>query len=518
MTLRRRGTPVLAALVAVGVLAGCGPASDPTGIWTARSPVLPSSTSQPATQTVQWRDCKKDVQAMAGTSLSGTRADCGTLRVPRDWAEPAGPTFDLALVRMRRTNQRNRIGSLLVNPGGPGGSGIKLAAVTPLFLPAGILRQFDVVGFDPRGVGRSTAVECIPAATLDAATAAEPDPVDTREFDRQAALWRGVGRACGAKYGPATLGLFNTEQTARDMDAIRQAVGDQKLSYLGYSYGTELGAAYAKLFPNRIRALVLDGAVDPRLDSVTESENQAVGFEKAFDNFATDCQGKTTCAVGPDARATLNRVLAEARSRPVPGKGGEKRAATSGHVLTAVVASLYSRQSWPRLAGAIADVDNGDPTTVFRIVDEWQDRGPGGRYTSNQADAILAINCADDPKPATLADVRRLQGQWRATYPLFGAPLALSLMGCAVWPGTHHAWTPGPAVGAPPIVVVGTVGDPATPYANTAKLARLLGTGIVVTYRGEGHTAYPQTTCLREAVDGYLLRLDPPADGTSCPA
>ncbi|HEV2088836.1 MAG TPA: alpha/beta hydrolase [Cryptosporangiaceae bacterium] len=513
---RRRGTPVAAALVALGLLAGCS-SPGPVGIWTAHSPAVPSSSAQPSPETVQWRDCKQDMEALAGSSLSGTRADCATLRVPRDWAEPSGPTFDIALVRMRRTNQQNRIGSLLVNPGGPGASGIRLAAVTPLFLPTGVLRQFDIVGFDPRGVGRSSPVECIPDATLDATTAAEPDPVDAREFNRQATIWRGIGAACGAKYGATTLGLFSTEQTARDMDAIRQAVGDQKLTYLGYSYGTELGAAYARFFPTRIRALVLDGAVDPLLDSVTESENQAAGFEKAFDNFTADCRAKR-CAMGPDARATLNRVLAKVRARPVPGKGGEKRVATAGYVLSAVVASLYSRESWSRLATAIAAVDAGDPTKVFRISDEWNDRGPDGRYTSNQADAILTINCADDAEPPTLADVRRLQGQWRTRYPLFGAPLALSMMGCSVWPGTHDPWTPGPAVGAPPIVVVGTVGDPATPYANTAKLANLLGTGVVVTYRGEGHTAYPQTACLREAVDEYLLRLAPPAEGTSCPA
>lgn len=325
MTLARRGAPTVAVVAALVVLAACG--TDPVGRWAARSPSVSPSSDQPGAAVVTWRNCKKDIEALAGSPLSGTRVDCGTLTVPRDWGRPSGDTFDLALVRMRRTTQQNRIGSLLVNPGGPGASGIKLAAVTPLFLPIGILRQFDILGFDPRGVGRSTAVKCIPDPTLDAITAAEPDPVDQREFDRQAATWRGIGQACAARYGPATLGLFSTEQTARDMDAIRRAVGDQKLTYLGYSYGTELGAAYARFFPHRIRALVLDGAVDPQTDSVVESENQAAGFEKAFDNFAADCRAKA-CAMGPDVRATLVRALAKARARPVPGKGGEKRVAT----------------------------------------------------------------------------------------------------------------------------------------------------------------------------------------------
>ncbi len=461
---------------------------------------------------MDWRDCQSEAEEIAGTSLSDTRAECGTVAVPQDWAKPDGPTFTLSLMKLGKVGSRPKIGSLLVNPGGPGGSGVELAAYSALFLPTAVRQRFDVVGFDPRGVARSSPVECIGDQTKDTITAASPDPATQAEFDAQVTVARSVGAACAQKYGP-TLGLFGTEQAARDMDAIRIAVGDPKLTYLGYSYGSLLGAVYAQLFPDKIRALVLDGAVDPRQDDATASESQAVGFEKAFDNFAADCRRRgRSCPIGPDARATVGQLL---KLPPVPGRDAEKRSATSGYTLLAIVSALYSKERWPTLAAALGQLRRGDPTGVFALADEYNERDRNGRY-NNQIDANTAINCADEAAPPDPAKVRQLQLAWRTKYPLFGGPLAMSLLICSTWPAEHDPYPTGAAAGAPPIVVVGTTGDPATPYENTAKLARMLGSGVVLTWKGEGHTAYPQTTCIRNAVDGYLVNLQAPPDGTTC--
>jgi pimeloyl-ACP methyl ester carboxylesterase len=480
------------------------------------SPSTGASAAPPSTGTVNWADCKSAIEKAIGTSLSGVGVACGSVSVPRDWSEPQGPKLTLAMVRIRRDDQKNRIGSLLVNPGGPGASGISLAAQTPLFLPADLLTRFDIIGFDPRGVGSSEPINCIPDASKDALTAADPNPATQAGFDAEVGLWRTAVAPCGQKYGQA-LTDFSTEQTARDMDAIRVAVGDQKLSYLGYSYGTLLGAVYAQLFPTRIRSVVLDGAVDPKLDGVQLSEGQAAGFEKAFDDLAADCRRQGAgCPIGPDARATLNRVLLKVSAKPVLGRGLETREATSGHVLNAVTASLYTKAGWSQVEKAIAAIDTGDPTGIFTLSDQFAERLSDGHYT-NQTDAFIAIGCTDERHPPTIEQVRAYQLDWRKKYPLFGGPLAMTLISCTVWPGGHDPFPVGPAVGAPPIVVVGTTGDPATPYANTAKLAGLLGTKSIVTWEGEGHTAYPQTSCVRQNVNRYLIDLVPPAAGLTCP-
>ncbi|GIG60211.1 proteinase [Longispora fulva] len=499
MSTGKRSIAVL--LVLTAALAGC---TGPKSRWT-----QPAPAGTTAARGLAWSPCR-GLRVSANTVL-----DCATLAVPQDWARPAGATLDLALVRARRTGQENRIGSLVLNPGGPGSSGIDYATYFAGAVPVELLKRFDVVGFDPRGVGRSTPVECIPDAEKDAAIGADPDPVTDAQFAEVAGQFRRIGEVCGAKYG-ATLRAFSTQQTAQDIEAIRLAVGDPKLTYLGYSYGTLLGAVYAHRYPTTIRAAVLDGAVDPGKDPVASAEGQAAGFELAFTNFAAWCAtaGASTCPVGPDARATADRILAAARARPATSG---TRQATSGWIFLAIVGSLYQRDEWPQLAAALADVRDGDPARVFRIADGYYGRDAQGHY-SNLLDANTAVNCADSAKDPTAEQVRVLQGQWRAKYPLFGANLALGLLTCTYWPGGRDPFSAGPATGAPPLLVVGTRGDPATPYEQTAALATLLGTGRVLTWDGDGHTAYPNTRCVVEAVDRYLIDLVVPPAGTVCPA
>ena len=234
---------------------------------------------------VTWRPCPEVPQELIGAAAPHMTYECATVPVPQDWADPAGSdTFDIALIRIRSDQQRDRIGSLVLNPGGPGASGIDTAVYLsfgPLFggLPDEVTRRFDIVGFDPRGVSRSSPIRCSTDEEMDASFGADPDPADERQFEQALADSRRIAQRCQDRYGEA-LHYLSTEQTARDLEAVREAVGDEKLTYLGYWYGTLLGAVYAHLFPDQVRAMVLDGAVDPAEEALASSEGQAAGFER----------------------------------------------------------------------------------------------------------------------------------------------------------------------------------------------------------------------------------------------
>lgn len=506
---RRTTHPVLIALV-FALVAGTAACTT-----TKPGPARPGPTTAAGSLAV-WTPCPDLPRRVLGNTVANFTFDCATLKVPRDWKDTAnGKTFDLSLARARRVNQTDRIGSLVVNPGGPGGSGVDLAAELAQGLPSAVANRFDIVGFDPRGVGRSTEVRCFSDAQQDTLLGAEPDPVSRADFDAIVALNRSANARCGRKYG-ATLPLFSTEQAARDMDAVRVAVGDDKINFLGYSYGTLLGAVYAELFPTRVRAMVLDGAVDPTADMVSSSMSQAAGFEHAFDDFTAWCEANTArCPIADDPRGAVTAALAAARVSPSTGSDG--RAATAGWVFYAVVSAMYAQEYWESLAQAIAALKQGDPHGVFVLADAYARRSPDGTYT-NLFDANAVVNCDDTASAPTVARIREYQTEWRTKYPLFGAPLAIGMLTCSVWPGKRDPYPVGPAIGAPPIIVVGTTGDPATPYAQTAKLANMLGVGEVLTWDGEGHTAYPRTACVTDAVNGYLLNLSVPPKNTVCPA
>ncbi|MFI7600532.1 alpha/beta hydrolase [Actinoplanes sp. NPDC049681] len=469
----------------------------------------------------QWTPCPEVPQELVGRGARNMTYDCASVAMPRDWNAPqSGETYDVAMIRIRSNTQKDRIGSLLVNPGGPGASGIDFAVYLSFGqalggLPTEVTDKFDLVGFDPRGIGRSSPVKCISDADQDATFAAQPDPRSDAEFQEVAELSKRVAEGCGQKYGDR-LGTFSTEQAAKDMDALRAAVGDTKTTYLGFSYGTLLGATYAQLFPDKIRALVLDGAIDPKQDFVAGSESQAKGFERAFTNFANWCKATPAkCPIAPDARKAVTDALAKADASPVRGDDG--RDATAGWIMLGVISSLYTETGWQQLAKAVDKLQAGDAEGIFDLADQYADRKKDGSY-SNLFDANLAVNCADSGQTPTAERIRQLQGEWRAKYPLFGPTLAMGMLPCAFWPGKRDPYPAGPATGAPPIVVVGTTGDPATPYENTAELAGMLGTGQVLTWEGEGHTAYPSTTCIVSAVDQYLINLTVPQKGLRCPA
>ncbi|MFF5293175.1 alpha/beta hydrolase [Paractinoplanes globisporus] len=471
--------------------------------------------------TADWQDCSDIPQKLVGTAAKGMTYDCATVDVPRDWNDKgSGETYGISMIRVRSKTQKNRIGSLLINPGGPGGSGVDLAVYLSFGealggLPTEITDRFDILGFDPRGVGRSDPVKCISDADQDANFGSPPDPVTQAQFDSFVALNKKIVTGCGNKYGDQLV-TFSTEQAAKDMDSIRTAVGDEKLTYLGFSYGTLLGATYAQLFPTHIRAMVLDGAVDPKQTYVQGSETQAKGFERAFTNFSNWCrQTPAKCPIAPDARKAVNDAMAAAEKNPVPYEDGRK--ATPGWIFLAVISSLYTESGWAAVAGAVSALKEGNAKGIFNLADQYAEREPNGEY-SNLFDANLAVNCSDTKDVPSVDEIRKLQGEWRTKYPMFGGSLAVGMLSCSLWPGERDPYPAGPATGAPPIVVVGTTGDPATPYENTADLASMLGVGHVLTWEGEGHTAYPSTPCIVKAVDNYLIGLTVPQEGLRCPA
>jgi pimeloyl-ACP methyl ester carboxylesterase len=513
--MRRQGVRVASLAALALTMAGCG-------LLPMSHPAAKASQAASPLAGAQWTPCRDVATAELNEAtfpqkipLPSTESyDCATVQVPQDWSHPdSGKTFGISVIRARSSAEHNRIGSLLVDPGGPGGSGVQLAVELSIGAPSEIRQRFDLVGFDPRGAGRSDPIDCFTDAQLDASFAADPDPVSQADFDATVALDRAMANQCAAKYGD-TLRYFSTEQAARDMDAIRTAVGDPKLTYLGYSYGTLLGAVYAQLFPTHIRALVLDGAVDPTQDAVASSQSQAAGFEHAFDDFTTWCQ-QGGCPLAPDPRARVQAALAAARVSPVQGPDG--RQATAGWIFTGVVSALYSKSEWSTLASAIQALDNGDATAILGLADEYAQRSPDGTYSPMFA-TFTTVSCEDDKGGETVAQARALQSQWRTQYPLFGADLAIGLATCAVWPVQRDPYPTGQAVGAPPMVVVGTTNDPATPYAQAVKLTAMLGNTTLVTWQGEGHTAYPQTSCIVGAVDRYLINLTVPVAGLVCPA
>ncbi|MGY2066617.1 alpha/beta hydrolase [Blastococcus sp. SYSU DS0619] len=516
-----RGLPAVASglLLALPLaLTGCTSFAE-----TAEEPTAATTTppAEPEVAPVEWTDCDAQIQPLIEGQPGSERDiafECGRTDVPIDYDEPGGATLPLFLVRAVLAGQTERIGSLMVNPGGPGGSGADAAIGLALTLPEDVLRRFDIVGFDPRGVGLSTPVECIPKELKDRAIAAEPRPTTAEQLDDVFALTDEVAEGCAEEYGQA-LGTFNTVDTARDMEQIRQSLGEEQLNYLGYSYGTTLGSTYAELFPDRVRAMVLDAAVDPDADPIADAEASAAGFEAGFDAFAENCRGLIAgCPLGDDPRLFLEELLAQAQATPIPSsEPGETRQATPGVVLTAVQAALYDTASWPQLAQGLAAARNGDARALFSLADDYSGRLEDGTY-SNLFDANLAINCADTEETVEETRVRELVAEWSATYPLFGAGSAAGLYTCSAWEAERTPIPERDAEGSDPILVIGNVGDPVTPLAGAVDLAEDLDSGVLLTWEGQGHTAYPKTECVTAAVNSYLIDLAVPVDALTCPA
>ena len=536
---RRRGLSALLtvlALVLVPGLAACTSFSE-TAADESSAPASATPTETPVTP-IEWTDCNEPIQKLIAAQPGSDRDltfSCGRTEVPINYDEPGGDKLPLFLIRAVMAGQTDRIGSLMINPGGPGASGADAALGLALSLPVEVLQRFDLVGFDPRGVGLSTPVECIPDELKEEIVAAEPRPTSAEQLDEAFALTQEVADGCAEEYDGASLGTFNTVDTARDMDQLREAVGDEQLNFLGYSYGTTLGSTYAELFPDKVRAMVLDAAVDPDTDELTHAEESAAAFEAGFDAFAANCVGLIAgCPLGAEPRQFVEALLGQAAQTPIPSSEpvaapepaagtetpaapAEPRQATPGVVMTAIQAALYDTKSWPQLAQALLAAQQGDSAGLFSLADTYSGRLEDGTY-SNLVDANLAVNCADSEETFSEDEIRELVAEWSAKYPLFGAGSATSLYTCSVWEAERTPVPERDAEGSAPILVVGNSGDPVTPLPGAVDLAEQLESGVLLTWQGQGHTAYPKTDCVTAAVNAYLIDLVVPLDGLTCPA
>jgi len=509
---------------ATGLLLAVTGCTSDSGTTDEESTAAASETpAEPEAQDITWDDCDEQITPLiAGTpgSERDIAFECGRTEVPISYDEPEGETLPIFLVRARLAGQADRIGSLLVNPGGPGQSGADAAISRAQTLPEDVLRRFDLVGFDPRGVALSTPVECVPAELKDRLVAAEPRPVTEQQLDEAFAMAQELAEGCTEEYGDA-LATFNTVDTARDMDLIRQALGDEQLTFLGQSYGTTLGSTYAELFPDEVRAMVLDAAVDPDGDPQARAEAGAAAFEAGFDAFAANCATLVSgCLLGPSPRQYVEDTMAVAAATPIPSsQAGETRQATPGVVLSAVRAALYSQSAWPQLAQALSTGRGGDAAGLFSLADSYYGRLQDGTY-SNLIDANAAITCADtDPdQQVSEEEIRTLAADWGQRYPLFGAGSAAGLYTCTVWEAERTPLPARDAEGAAPILVIGNTGDPVSPVQGAVDMAEDLTSGVLVTWQGQGNTSYPKTDCVNAAVNAYLVDLTVPQDGLTCPA
>jgi pimeloyl-ACP methyl ester carboxylesterase len=465
------------------------------------------STSAASTPSLTWRSCP-----------TGAGLDCATLRVPLDHVRPAGPTITLALARLPARRPSQRIGVLFVNPGGPGGSGIGLLRRAQRAFGGRLRDRFDIVSWDPRGVAASTPVRCTrDKGELERFILLDPDPEGSAEEQQVVESVTRFAKGCETISGAALLAHVDTVSTVRDLDAIRAAMRVEQISYLGFSYGTLIGAVYADLFPTRVRAMVLDGALDPSLGTIERLRGQAAGFQEAIELWAKDCVGRASCRrrIGPDPAARVDALMRDLETTPL--RVG-KRQLDGTAALYGVIAAMYSpRSGWERLREAVADALDGNGALLLAIADGYFDRNPDGSF-SNTIESNLAVSCADE---ATSPDVdvwRRLGDELAVMSPVFGRAIGWSGLACGRWPApSKNIVGPRRAVGAPPIVVIGTTRDPATPVAWSRSLAAQLDSGVFVENEATGHTAYfSGGACIRRVVEDGLLGPSIPVDGTRC--
>ncbi|MEW1773957.1 alpha/beta hydrolase [Streptomyces sp. NPDC086777] len=510
-----------AAAVAAGLLvAGCSSGSSgggadegkaSSGQPSAATATATGSAALPASLTSQrldWGRCK----ATSDSAAPGDAWRCATLKVPLDWAKPDGETIGLALIREQSSGgSGKRIGSLLFNFGGPGGSGV---STMPYFATtvSALRERYDLVSWDPRGVGASEGIRCRSDKDIQRAESIDSTPdtpaEETAYFQDAADFGKGCEKAAGK-----LIAHVSTTDTARDMDLMRQVLGDTKMHYFGISYGTELGGVYAHLFPKNVGRLILDAVVDPTADSVGQEKNQAAGFQHALDDYL-----KSTGQDPEQGSRKIADLLKRLDATPLPASAGRKL--TQSLAVTGIVLPLYSKDSWPTLTSALRAAEEGDGSELLSLADQYNERDSSGHYgTTTHSQRV--ISCLDDKERPTLAETKKRLAEFEKVSPVFGDFLGWDSAGwCHDWPVAGQWDTPEvSAPGAAPILLVGNTGDPATPYKGARRMADELGKGVGVelTWKGEGHGAYGNgSDCVDSTVNAYLVDGTVPKDGTVC--
>ncbi len=513
---RRTAGRVVASAAALTLVAGCSAPGGSSGTEERTPPDGATRTSAPVAdgapgglerfhaQTLEWAECQ-------------TAFECASLEVPVDYADPDGASIELALLRVAADGDPQ--GSLVVNPGGPGASGVDYATAAGAVVSQDVRRAYDIVGFDPRGVARSAPVTCLTDEELDDFLGADPSPDDEAERQASQEAMQAFAQACEDNAGQL-LGHVSTVEAARDMDVLRAALGEEELNYLGASYGTFLGTTYATLFPERVGRLVLDGAIDPNLTGLEMGLGQAAGFERATRAYVEDCVAGGACPLGDDvdtAMAAIPTFLDEVDADPLPVSGDTVGELTEGWAMYGIIVAMYAQDFWPILTNALDRAEQGDGTLLMFLANTYASRGSDGAYTGNGMQAIYAVNCLDRPAGEEDLDTEAVRAQFEEVSPTWGRYLAGDGV-CGYWPEeaveTIEDYS---AEGAAPIVVIGTTRDPATPHEWAVQLAETLDSGVLISFDGDGHTAYGRSNdCVDGAVDAYLLEGTVPEDGLTC--
>lgn len=517
---RRITLGLLAAFVVVGV--GCSSrsstgttSSTPTSVVGPTSSAAVTSSTEATTTVSTTPVTAPPMPDLPTPTLTwtpcGTGLDCTTLDVPYDYFRPTIGTFHLKVARHRAAMPSKRVGAMLTNPGGPGFGGLYLIENATGIFSESLLDRYDIVSWDPRGTGTSTpAVDCI--TDYDRYFAVDPIPADAAAEQRLVDLSKEFGATCQKNSG-SILPYISTQDSARDMEMLRRALGEDKLAYLGFSYGSELGAVWATMFPSTVKAAVLDGAADPNADAMQGTIDQAKGFEIALDAFLADCSKKCTFSGKRDPGEAFDALMKQIHDHAYPTAAG-RPALNLGITYTGVVNALYSQQLWPALDAALTAAGKGDGGGLLRLYDEYFQRKDDGTY-GNELEAFLAISCLDDRGPDSVAGVDAYNSELAKVAPRLGPSFEHSYA-CVFWPVPSVPKITSTGKGAGPIVVIGTTNDPATPFESSQRMARALEGGVFVKVVGNGHTGYAQSECVQGIVDRFFVDGQPPATDQSC--
>ena len=475
---------IAVALTSLLLLTSCGAAElDPL-----------SSLTEYQSQELDWRDCYGNYQ-------------CSNLLVPINYQDLSVGALSLALLRYQALDQDRRIGSLVVNPGGPGASGLDYAYNAENIVSPAILERFDIVGFDPRGVGESAPIKCLSDAETDASFAADSKPDNDTEFVELITDAKDYFAKCAENTEHLT--DYSTLNSARDLEILRSALGDQKLNFLGKSYGTYLGTLYAELFPDNVGRFVLDGAVDPNADNRESTIGQAIGFESALNAFISDCLKISACAFTGSLQSARNQIvelLANTSNSPLKSKSD--REVTESLVLLGIASALYDSESgWPVLRDAFKEATLGSGESFLKLADKYAGRQENGGYLNNENDALQVISCIDQNELETVSTFKKGVVELAKKAPIFGPYLAYAGFACRYLPNLSEVEQLEIAnLETKPILIIGTTRDPATPYKWAQALAKIFSSSVLISLDGDGHTGHGRgSTCVDLAVDRYLL-------------
>jgi pimeloyl-ACP methyl ester carboxylesterase len=491
-----RSFAVLATAAALALVAGgCAEEVDPAAMGGATDTATRGTTpgtgapGTTAPDPIEWDDCGN--------------AECARVTVPLEHDDPGGEQVELLVARAPARGDRR--GALFFNPGGPGGAAAELTATLALVLPREITEHFDIVGMDPRGVGGSVSLGC--EVELEDLLDSEFDPTTDEEREEVVEASREFADECDEGAGDL-LAHVGTGAVARDMDLVRTAMGDEQISFLGLSYGSVIGQVYADLFPDRVRAMVLDGIVELGPSGLDQSEQQLAGFGVALERFASRCVADDGCPAGPDPLALLDEVLAAAEDGGIPAADAG-RPAGPADVVYATAYAMYAEELWSSLERALDEAASGDGSRLIRLTEEYFDSADFAVY--------YAVLCLDFAWPEDPEEAFEASEDWEGPS-VFGEGFAGDAVQCSQWPVPADPLEPVTAPGAPPILVVSTTGDPATPYEAGVRVAERLVSGVLLTVEGEGHTAtLGAGPCVTAIVTRYLVDLEPPEDGARCP-